>query len=226
MTLPWLQAVEREFGERLHGDRLAHALMLSGPAHCGKVDLARRFMAAALCLENRYPACGRCRSCQLLSTGAHPDGHVVTFEERDRKPGVLRTELVVGQMRRLIDRLFLGLFTDQQAVVDQELDGRLALFPRNIGPFEGGKFASVADGKRAQNRVVCLVALGDLGKVPVDVAVVPEYLLLDQLLQWPGEVDTPAHTAEYRKVFNGLFKIGSIVLKTERAELFEKSRVF
>jgi DNA polymerase-3 subunit delta' len=107
MTLPWLQAVEREFGERLHGDRLAHALMLSGPAHCGKVDLARRFMAAALCLENRYPACGQCRSCQLLNTGAHPDGHIVTFEERDRKPGVLRTELVVGQMRRLIDRLFL-----------------------------------------------------------------------------------------------------------------------
>jgi DNA polymerase-3 subunit delta' len=107
MTLPWLQAVEREFAERLHGDRLAHALMLSGPAHCGKVDLAREFMAAALCLENRYPACGQCRSCQLLRSGAHPDGHVVTFEERDRKPGVLRTELVVGQMRRLIDALFL-----------------------------------------------------------------------------------------------------------------------
>jgi len=107
MTLPWLQAVETEFAERLHGDRLAHALMLSGPAHCGKVDLARQFMAAALCLENRYPACGQCRSCQLLSTGAHPDGHVVTFEERDRQPGVLRTELVVGQMRRLIDALFL-----------------------------------------------------------------------------------------------------------------------
>ncbi|MEJ2384099.1 MAG: hypothetical protein P8Y54_06830 [Xanthomonadales bacterium] len=107
MTLPWLQAVESEFAERLHGDRLAHALLLSGPAHCGKLDLARQFMAAALCLENHYPACGQCRSCQLLSTGAHPDGHVVTFEERDRKPGVLRTEIVVGQMRRLIDALFL-----------------------------------------------------------------------------------------------------------------------
>ena len=107
MTLPWLQAVEGEFAERLHGDRLAHALMLSGPAHCGKTDLARQFMAAALCLENRYPACGQCRSCQLLRTGAHPDGHVVTFEEREKKPGVLRTELVVGQMRRLIDALFL-----------------------------------------------------------------------------------------------------------------------
>ena len=107
MTLPWLQAVESEFAERLRGGRLAHALMLSGPAHCGKVDLARQFLAAALCLENRYPACGQCRSCQLLSTGAHPDGHVVTFEERDRKPGVLRTELVVGQMRRLIGALCL-----------------------------------------------------------------------------------------------------------------------
>ena len=107
MTYPWLQAVESEFAERLHGDRLAHALMLYGPAHCGKLGIARQFMAAALCLENRYPACGQCRSCQLLASGAHPDGHVVTFEERKRQPGVLRTELVVEQMRRLIDALFL-----------------------------------------------------------------------------------------------------------------------
>lgn len=107
MTLPWLQAVEAEFAERLRSDRLAHALLLYGPADTGKVDLARRFMAAALCLGGEYPACGACRSCQLLSGGAHPDGHVLTFEEHPKKPGTMRTELVVDQVRELTGRLFL-----------------------------------------------------------------------------------------------------------------------
>jgi len=107
VTLPWLQAVEAEFAERLRSGRLAHALLLYGPADTGKVDLARRFMAAALCVGGEYPACGACRSCQLLSSGAHPDGHVVTFEEHPKKPGTMRTELVVDQVRALTASLFL-----------------------------------------------------------------------------------------------------------------------
>lgn len=106
MTYPWLTEVEREFAERLHGGRLAHALLLSGPQECGKVDLARRFLASVLCLEERYPACGHCRSCQLFLSGAHPDGHVITFEEHPRT-GELRKELVVDQVRQLTASLFL-----------------------------------------------------------------------------------------------------------------------
>ena len=106
MTYPWLADVEAEFAERLHGGRLAHALLLSGPSDSGKVALAERFLASALCLENRYPACGVCRSCQLARTGAHPDGHVLTFEENSRT-GVMRKELVIEQVRRLTSSLFL-----------------------------------------------------------------------------------------------------------------------
>ena len=106
MTLPWLQAVEQEFGERLAGGRLAHALLLSGPADSGKTALGIRFMASALCLEDRFPACGECRSCQLVSSGAHPDGHVLTFEPHP-KTGKMRQELVVEQVRRLSSSLFL-----------------------------------------------------------------------------------------------------------------------
>lgn len=106
MSLPWLQAAEWEFAERLAAGRLAHALLLSGPAESGKVELGRRFLAAALCLENRYPGCGTCRSCQLVSSGAHPDGHVLTFEPHPRT-GKMRQELVVDQVRRLSSSLFL-----------------------------------------------------------------------------------------------------------------------
>ena len=106
MTPPWLQAVESEFAERLQSGRLAHALLISGPADCGKTDLAKAFMSSVLCLENTYPACGKCRSCQLAASGAHPDGHVITFEENPRT-GELRKELVIDQVRRLTSSMYL-----------------------------------------------------------------------------------------------------------------------
>ena len=98
---PWLQEVESEFAERLRGDRMAHAILLSGPAGLGKTELGRAFLAGLLCLEDSYPACGVCRSCQLLKSGAHPDRHTITFEEHPRT-GDLRKELVIDQVRRLI----------------------------------------------------------------------------------------------------------------------------
>jgi len=106
MTYPWLESVATEFAERLRGNRVAHALLLSGPAGLGKTELARGFMASLLCREQTYPACGRCRSCQLIASGAHPEGHVVTFEQHPRKDD-LRTELVIDQVRRLTAALQL-----------------------------------------------------------------------------------------------------------------------
>jgi DNA polymerase-3 subunit delta' len=106
VTHPWLEALAAEFAERLRGGRMAHAVLLSGPAGLGKVELARGFMAGLLCLEETYPACGACRSCQLLRTGAHPEGHVLTFEQHPRK-NELRKELVVDQVRRLTAALQL-----------------------------------------------------------------------------------------------------------------------
>jgi DNA polymerase-3 subunit delta' len=106
VSYPWLAAVEAELAERLQGGRVAHAFLIAGPAGTGKRDLAGRFMASLLCLEGRHPACGTCRSCSLLRTGAHPDGHVLTFEQHPKKDE-LRTDIVVDQVRRLIDALQL-----------------------------------------------------------------------------------------------------------------------
>lgn len=106
MKYPWLKAVEDEFTERLEHGRLPHALLLSGPRGTGKQDLAMQFVAGILCLESDWPACGCCRSCQLLVSGAHPDCHVITFEEHP-KTGDLRKGLIVDQVRRLIATLNL-----------------------------------------------------------------------------------------------------------------------
>jgi DNA polymerase-3 subunit delta' len=107
VTYPWLLAVEAEFAERLRGGRLAHALLLAGPAGTGKSELARRLLAGVLCLEGRYPACGACRSCELLAGGgAHPDGHLVSFEKHPKKDEP-RSELVINQIRSLTAALQL-----------------------------------------------------------------------------------------------------------------------
>jgi len=107
MTMAWLDPVREEFRKRLHGDRLAHAFLLSGQTGTGKQGLAMEMAAALLCLENSLPACGSCRSCQLLMSGAHPDFRILTFELK--KDGKLRTEIVIDQVRDLIS--FLQLTT-------------------------------------------------------------------------------------------------------------------
>ncbi len=117
MIYPWLEAADAEFSERLRNDRLPHALLLSGPRDTGKVALASSFKASLLCKENQHPACGACRSCQLLNSGAHPDGHTITFEEHP-KTGELRKELVIGQVRKLISALQLtNTFSTRKAAL-------------------------------------------------------------------------------------------------------------
>lgn len=73
--LPW-QAPQ---WQRLQGarrrERLAHALLLHGPERTGKRHFAEALAFSLLCaspLEDGL-ACGRCRSCLLLSAGNHPD---------------------------------------------------------------------------------------------------------------------------------------------------------
>ena len=107
MTMAWLNPVREEFRKRLQGDRLAHAFLLSGQTGTGKQGLAMEMAAALLCLENSLPACGSCRSCQLLLSGAHPDFRILSFELN--KSGKLRTEIVIDQVRQLIS--FLQLTT-------------------------------------------------------------------------------------------------------------------
>ena len=115
MNPPWLEPVEAEFRDRHSSGRLAHALLLSGPAGTGKKELAQQWVASLLCLENRIPACGQCRSCQLLESGAHPDYRLLSFEVNE-KSGKLRTEIVIGQIRALISSLQLTTTISERKV--------------------------------------------------------------------------------------------------------------
>lgn len=109
MNLPWLQDSQRQFNQQLLAGRQAHAVLLSGPAGLGKLQLAREMAATLLCLrpaqevtaEQPNLACGQCRSCQLFTGGAHPDFRLVTFIPNE-KTGELKTVIGVDQVRELI----------------------------------------------------------------------------------------------------------------------------
>ena len=97
---PWLSAHWSFFIQRLESDRLAHALMIEGPAGSGKKALASAMVARLLCRENQALACGQCQSCKLLVGGAHPDYFNLQPQEASEV-------IKVDQVREMIARLDL-----------------------------------------------------------------------------------------------------------------------
>ncbi len=97
---PWLLDHWAFFIQRLTADRLAHALIIEGPAGSGKMILARAMVARLLCNEDQACACENCRSCQLLAGGAHPDYFNLQPEEDSEV-------IKVDQVRGLISKLDL-----------------------------------------------------------------------------------------------------------------------
>ena len=97
---PWLSGHWSFFVQRLKSDRLAHALMIEGPADSGKMALAIAMVGKLLCTQDQDRACGQCRSCKLRVGGAHPDYFDIHPEEDSEF-------IKVDQVRALISRLDL-----------------------------------------------------------------------------------------------------------------------
>ncbi len=72
--------VIRLIQKSIEANRISHAYLLSGPRQVGKFTFAREFAKALNCLEPGSP-CGRCRSCQKIDRGVHPDVQVIDLED-------------------------------------------------------------------------------------------------------------------------------------------------
>jgi DNA polymerase-3 subunit delta' len=73
------------------GAHLPHALLLHGPAGCGKKLIAKWFSMLVLCESRSDAPCGTCKSCRLIAEDAHPD---VLYAEHSGKRGGFSVETV------------------------------------------------------------------------------------------------------------------------------------
>lgn len=103
---PWLQDAWRRLFEYRLNERVPHALLLSGPAGLGKLELVQAFVALMLCHKPAgNGACGCCAACVQLQARSYPDFHEITLEEDEK--GKLRKQIVVHQIRELSAKLAL-----------------------------------------------------------------------------------------------------------------------
>ncbi|MGB1109732.1 MAG: DNA polymerase III subunit delta' [Gammaproteobacteria bacterium] len=96
MLTPWLEPIWARLSQQRQQGRLAHGLLLCGPAGVGKRMLAKELVASLLCLSpsDDLEACGQCERCALVAAGSHPDLRQLLPEEDSKV-------LKVDQVREL-----------------------------------------------------------------------------------------------------------------------------
>mgnify|MGYP005846559167 CR=1 FL=1 len=98
---PWLEGERDALNHGLAEDRLGHAPMFLGSPGVGKRALAEWLVRRILCLEPDHDQpCGKCHSCTLIETGAHPDLFRLELLED-------KSEILVDQVRDFIASLGL-----------------------------------------------------------------------------------------------------------------------
>jgi DNA polymerase-3 subunit delta' len=77
-TVTGQDAAVRSLRAALTDGRLSHAYLFAGPEHVGKTRTALQFAQALNC-DGDDPPCGRCRPCERIASGSHPDVEIVTI---------------------------------------------------------------------------------------------------------------------------------------------------
>jgi len=85
----------------LEKQALAHAYLLVGPPHTGKMTLAIN-LAQALNCEMSEPPCGKCTSCQKIASGKHADIQIIGLTSNGNSADTKnRTEIGIDQIRQI-----------------------------------------------------------------------------------------------------------------------------
>ena len=95
LPLPWQTEFWSLFDRRISEQRLPHALMINALDGIGAKELAKAMAYRLLCLNvEQGKSCGRCKACQLIAAGTHPDLFEIEPEEQG-KP------IKIDQIRKL-----------------------------------------------------------------------------------------------------------------------------
>ena len=108
---PWQHDIWQRFCESVSKQRVPHALLISGVEGVGVSELAEAMGRYLLCVSPLEDvACGRCRGCQLISSGTHPDLFVLKREED-------ATQIKVDQVRSCVEFVAKTSFAEGPKVV-------------------------------------------------------------------------------------------------------------
>jgi len=81
-------------------ESMAHAYLLVGPPHVGKMTLALDLARAVNCQEGE-PPCSSCDSCQKIASGKHADVQVIGLNSTGNSNDKPRTEIGIDQIREI-----------------------------------------------------------------------------------------------------------------------------
>jgi len=85
----------------LEGEAVAHAYLLVGPSHVGKMTLALDLARALNCEASETP-CGACSSCRRIAEGKHADVQVIGLPgDGDSAEAKSRAEISIDQIRQM-----------------------------------------------------------------------------------------------------------------------------
>ena len=79
---------------------IAHAYLLVGPPHVGKMTLALN-LAQALNCQGAEPPCGSCDACQKIDSGKHADVQVIGLNSAGNSTDKPRTEIGINQIKEM-----------------------------------------------------------------------------------------------------------------------------
>ncbi len=112
---------------RLASERVGHAYLFTGPGQLGKSTLAIRFAQAMNCTDpvDGGSPCGKCRACDLIGRGIHPDVQIVSADGKSIKIEVIRELQQSLALRPYEARFRVAILPDMQLATDHAADALL-----------------------------------------------------------------------------------------------------
>ncbi len=109
------QLLER-LGTSLQQRRQAHAYLLSGPPHVGKMALATNLAQAVNCLEGPGAPCGSCTQCARIAEGRHADIRTLAPGQGEEARSA-RTVIGINEIKEALRRVSLNPYEGSCHVV-------------------------------------------------------------------------------------------------------------
>ena len=100
----------------LKEDRLAHAYLLVGPPHIGKMTLAINLAQALNCLQGPGTPCGACVQCTRIAQGLHSDIRIVGVSP-SQDDGPTRTVIGIRDVKDVLRQIYLNPYEGRRSIV-------------------------------------------------------------------------------------------------------------